>query len=90
MLRRNSGFENFPNCGGVQSSPDVRNQQRTEHMQQPAWAVNVPLTCTFDEKEGARVFCQHVTQCNRGGLPASITTLKNANDLLEQPAQGFT
>ena len=30
MLRRNSGFENFPNCGGVQSSPDVRNQQRTE------------------------------------------------------------
>ena len=42
---------------------------------------------TFDEKEGARVFCQHVTLCNRGGFLASTTTLKNANDLLEQPAQ---
>ena len=80
IVRRNSGFENCPNCGGLQSFSDVRNQQRTEHIQRPAWAVNVPFTCTFYEKEGARASCQHVNLRNCGGLPASTTTLKNAND----------
>ena len=76
--------------GGLQSSPDVRNQQRTEHIQQPAWAVNVAFTCSFYENEGARASCQHLTLRNCGGLPASTTTVKNANDLLEQPTQAFT
>ena len=29
--------------GAIADSPDVRNQQRTEHTQQPTWAVNVPF-----------------------------------------------
>ena len=53
MLRRNSGFENYPNCGGLQSYLDVRNQQRTEHKNnQLLHSLAVP--CTFYEKEGAR------------------------------------
>ena len=46
-------LKTFRTVGRLQSSPDDRNQQRTEHIQQPAWAVNVPFTCTFYEKEGA-------------------------------------
>ena len=48
------------------------------------------VTCTLHEKEGARASCQHVTLRNCRGLPASTTTVKNGNDLLEEPAQAFT
>ena len=50
----------------------------------------MPFTCTFYEKEGARASCQHVTLRNCRGLPATTTTVKNGNDLLEEPAQAFT
>ena len=40
-------LKTFRTVRGLQSSPDVRNQQRTEHTQQPTRAVNVPFTCIF-------------------------------------------
>ena len=51
MLRRSSGFENFANVGGLQSSSDARNQQRAEHTQQPARAVNVLLHAPFRKRK---------------------------------------
>ena len=56
-------FQNW----GIAELPDVRNQQRTEHIQQLVWAV-MAATCTFYEKEGARASCRHDTLCNFGGL----------------------
>ena len=78
-------LKTFRTVGGLQSSPDVRNQQRTEGIQQPARAVNVPFTSTFYEKEGARASCQHVTMRNCRGLPASTTTVKNGNHTVGTP-----
>ena len=76
MLRRNSGFENFPNRWGIAQLSDVRNHQLERS------------TCchmTFYEKEGAHALCQHVTLCNCGGLPALTTTVKNANHTVGRP-----
>ena len=46
---------------------------------------SLAVTCTFYEKEGARASCQHDTLCNCGGLPASTTTVKNANPTVGTP-----
>ena len=74
MLRRNSGFENP--MSGINRERSTYNNQLEQ---------SLAVTCTFYEKEGARAFCQHVTLCNCGGLPASTTTVKNANPKVGKP-----
>ena len=76
MLRRNSGFENFPNRWWIAKLS--RRQESTENGAQTTTSLSSQraITCTFYEKEGARVSHQHVTLCNCGGLPASTTTVK--------------
>ena len=84
MLRRNSGFENLPKLGDWRALPmSGINRERSTYNNQLEQSLAV--TCTFYEKEGARAFCQHVTLCNCGGLPASTTTVKNANPKVGTP-----
>ena len=83
MLRRNSGFENFPNRWGIAELS--RRQESTENGAQTTTSLSGQgaVTCTFYENQAAHASYQHVTLCNCGGLPASTRTLKNPNHTVD-------